>query len=287
MNVKRHGFTLIELLVVISIIALLVGILLPALGAARRAALDIQCKNQLRQFGIAFTAFATDNKDTLPTNHRGGLASWSSINDTQTWLLETATGAPPFAAETDETFDDAPTKGSIFPYVSEAADLYRCPALETDEWNSGKGSNGKYDYSTFTAWNGAQIDSIPGQSFFQRNVFSEKIDSITPLLIEEDPAESMNNGGWMDSRHAWRDSMGQWHNGEKGNFTALDGSTASFEGDGDEGKIQAIRWFAYAATGQQRSLGNAQMTSTGRPATRPAGVNGNPLEYAAGEWGRK
>ncbi len=285
MSVKRNGFTLIELLVVISIIALLVGILLPALGAARKAALDIQCKNQLRQFGIAFMAFATDNRDHLPKNDGRQLASWESP-DRQTWLLDTSTGSPPFSSETDQTWVDAPTKGSIFPYVGETEDLYLCPALEPDEWNGGNGGNGKYDYSTFTAWNGAQLDTIRGQSYFRRNVFSEKIDSITPILIEEDPAESMNNGGWMDSKHAWRDSMGRWHNGEKGNYTAIDGSTASFEGDGEEDKIQAIRWFSVAATGQERSLGNAQMISTGKAATRPNGVIGNPLEYASGEWGR-
>ncbi len=63
---NHQGFTLIELLVVISIIALLVGILLPALGAARRTAQRISCASNLRQVGIAMTVYATGNDDYLP-----------------------------------------------------------------------------------------------------------------------------------------------------------------------------------------------------------------------------
>lgn len=60
---RTVGFTLIELLVVISIIALLVGILLPALGAARRTATRIKCLSQMRQLAVARQAYATDNND--------------------------------------------------------------------------------------------------------------------------------------------------------------------------------------------------------------------------------
>jgi prepilin-type N-terminal cleavage/methylation domain-containing protein len=66
---KRRAFTLIELLVVVSIIALLIALLLPALGAARKTAQDLACTSNHRQFAIAFNVYAVDHRDRAP---RGG-----------------------------------------------------------------------------------------------------------------------------------------------------------------------------------------------------------------------
>ena len=62
----QHGFTLIELLVVISIVALMISILLPALGNARDSARDISCTSQLRQASLGAAAYAADNNDFAP-----------------------------------------------------------------------------------------------------------------------------------------------------------------------------------------------------------------------------
>ncbi len=81
----RRGFTLIELLVVRSIIGVLIALLLPAVMAARATAQRLQCKNKLKQIGLAIQTYQTGNKETFPINWGAGSKSGKDTRG-HTWM---------------------------------------------------------------------------------------------------------------------------------------------------------------------------------------------------------
>jgi prepilin-type N-terminal cleavage/methylation domain-containing protein/prepilin-type processing-associated H-X9-DG protein len=112
---QRAGFTLVELLVVIGIIALLVGLLMPALGAAREQSMGLKSLSNLRQLAIGLDMYKVENKGYYPRH--------SSITGETTGL------AAGIRRPRSRWADD------IFPYMQNT-EVYRSPLIPDDDWDA-------------------------------------------------------------------------------------------------------------------------------------------------------
>lgn len=114
-----RGFTLIELLVVIAIIAILAGMLLPALSRAKTKAQGIQCLNNHRQLLLAWKTYVDDSRDILPySKGNGNYDPYAWVNG---WL--DYTGA---RDNWDVTFNLQ--ESILWPYTGKSQGIFKCPA---------------------------------------------------------------------------------------------------------------------------------------------------------------
>src|SRR5688572_20711609 len=127
---RRGGFTLVELLVVIGIIALLIGILLPALNKARAAANTTKCAANLRTVGQMIAMYATNNKQKLPLSYTYVDANRRYTANPQTITRKAGGGAQGYlhwTAWINQSF--RPDEVSTDYRIRQTEDAYTCPSM--------------------------------------------------------------------------------------------------------------------------------------------------------------
>ena len=122
---NKQAFTLIELLVVLAIIALLAGLLLPALAKAKTKGQGLQCMNNHHQLMLAWQMYNNDNNEWLlfasPSPY------WDDHSkDPYTWVLGQMDFDPDNASNWD--VDQDIKRSPLWPYCGESAGLWKCPA---------------------------------------------------------------------------------------------------------------------------------------------------------------
>ncbi|HNQ87862.1 MAG TPA: type II secretion system protein [Verrucomicrobiota bacterium] len=225
-----RGFTLIELLVVIAIIAILAGMLLPALSRAKAKAQGIMCMNNTKQLMVAWHMYIGDNNERFPGAFHGDYASNPTVDHTQApWVVGWLDWSQS-SHNTNTLYLTDRRYSKLAAYFGNARNVYKCPsdkyvssAQRAKGWTErvrsvsgnigvgdGNAETGPWDAATYLHAKKMTDLTIPGPT-----------ESI--VFLDEHP-DSINDAGWFapQGKAAWTDQPATYHNGASG-FAFADG----------------------------------------------------------------
>lgn len=254
---QESGFTLIELLVVIAIIAILAGMILPALGKAKAKTQGISCMNNTKQLMIAWIMYTNDNQENIMPNCEGGYDAAAIARGDKSWI----TGWLGWNQGGSNANDGGRDNTNILylvdaryaqmgTYIGKAAKTFKCPADNFASPAGPKGVIGQQRVRTvamnaFMNVNGSLGPDGQGSTVYNKLKIYKKVTDMNRLkptgawvLVDEHPdsindgtlfpeASAVQEGGMMvvkgdPGRSVWRDYPSSLHNGACG-FSFADG----------------------------------------------------------------
>ncbi len=195
---NAQGFTLIELLVVIAIIAILAGMLLPALAKSKTKAQGIACLNNGRQMMLAWKLYLDDSQDNVPQSY--GPSEWVH-------------GSLDFNGANKSNWDlnQDTTKSLLWPYCGNSAGIWKCPADKSTVKNGGV-TYSRVRSIAMNAWFNSTDVAGFGSGYRIYKKMSDLVDpgpTMTWVFLDE-REDSINDGEMVVGMDGYPDKPQQW-----------------------------------------------------------------------------